>query len=285
MRSAKIVLLAVWEGWCSSCATARPLVLTRTGRLGVRSWLTMDPVESRPLTLTCRLCGTWTSVPAEKDDPPVELSVDDAQAPHRATAAAAPSPAGAAGIPSPIAPPTGAPMPTAPPVAAPLLTAARLFTRAVTAAAPAALTAPGAASGTLPPSVSPVPASSPPPSTIAATPDQAAPAGSATGLDPARAALGDALRAHLARRSGSAPLASQSPALAPLPTTADRPAVATLPSASARPTVAPPPTVASLPTAACTTALPLQRSAPSADSLATLELLADGFDLLGSGRP
>ena len=73
MKKAKIVRVAEWDGWCSSCAAERPLVLTRTGRLGLRSWLTgvVDPDQT--LILTCRLCGVCGPVPYEQDDPPVLL--------------------------------------------------------------------------------------------------------------------------------------------------------------------------------------------------------------------
>ena len=76
MKNAKIVLVAQWDGWCGACAADRPLVLTRTGRQRLRTWLTGAADDSRPLVLTCRLCGTGVDVPLERDDPPVELAVE-----------------------------------------------------------------------------------------------------------------------------------------------------------------------------------------------------------------
>jgi len=77
VRHAKIVLVAEWDGWCGACAADRPLVLTRTGRQRLRTWLTGAADDSRPLVVTCRLCGTGVPVPLEQDDPPVVLGVDD----------------------------------------------------------------------------------------------------------------------------------------------------------------------------------------------------------------
>ena len=74
MKNAKIVLVAEWDGWCGACAADRPLVLTRTGRLRLRTWLTGAADDSRPLLLTCRLCGTGVDVPLEQDDPPVVVT-------------------------------------------------------------------------------------------------------------------------------------------------------------------------------------------------------------------
>ncbi len=73
MKHAKIVRVAEWDGWCGACAAERPLVLTRTGRQRVRTWLTGAADDSRPLLLTCRLCGTGEPVSLERDDPPVVL--------------------------------------------------------------------------------------------------------------------------------------------------------------------------------------------------------------------
>lgn len=70
MKNAKIVRVASWDGWCGACADERPLVLTRTGRQRLRTWLTGAADDSRPLLLTCRLCGTGVDVPLERDDPP-----------------------------------------------------------------------------------------------------------------------------------------------------------------------------------------------------------------------
>ena len=70
MKNVKIVRVAEWDGWCGACAAERPLVLTRTGRQRLRTWLTAAADDSRPLVLTCRLCGTGVDVPLERDDPP-----------------------------------------------------------------------------------------------------------------------------------------------------------------------------------------------------------------------
>lgn len=88
MKDTKIVLVAEWEGWCAPCAVERPLALTRSGRLGLRTWLTAPVSESRPLTLTCRLCGNSDVVPPEEDDPPVLVTSDEAPTPVPAPAAA-----------------------------------------------------------------------------------------------------------------------------------------------------------------------------------------------------
>jgi hypothetical protein len=96
VKNAKIVLVAEWDGWCGACGADRPLVLTRTGRQRVRTWLTAAADDSRPLTLTCRLCGTGVDVPLEQDDPPVIVDVEAStpvDAPL-AVAGAAPSVAG-----------------------------------------------------------------------------------------------------------------------------------------------------------------------------------------------
>ena len=77
MKNAKIVLVAEWDGWCGACAADRPLVLTRTGRQRLRTWLTGAADDSRPLVLSCRLCGTGVDVPLEQDDPPVVLSPEE----------------------------------------------------------------------------------------------------------------------------------------------------------------------------------------------------------------
>lgn len=81
MKNAKIVLVAQWDGWCAACAADRPLVLTRSGRQRLRTWLTGAADDSRPLLLTCRLCGTGVDVPLEQDDPPL-LPDTHEQEPH-----------------------------------------------------------------------------------------------------------------------------------------------------------------------------------------------------------
>jgi len=81
VKNAKIVLVAEWDGWCGACAADRPLVLTRTGRQRFRTWLTGAADGSRPLVLTCRLCGVGVDVPLEQDDPPVLVSAEDDEAP------------------------------------------------------------------------------------------------------------------------------------------------------------------------------------------------------------
>jgi len=97
MKNVKIVRVAEWDGWCGACAAARPLVLTRTGRQRVRTWLAGAADDSRPLTLTCRLCGTGVGVPLEQDDPPVVVAVERFPRPVAAvTAEAAPTDAGEA---------------------------------------------------------------------------------------------------------------------------------------------------------------------------------------------
>lgn len=199
MRNAKIVLVAEWVGWCGACADDRPLVLTRTGRQRLRTWLTGAADDSRPLVLTCRLCGTGVDIPLEQDDPPVTLDVD-AQEP---VAAAAP----------PVTEATSAAVDVAEAVTAPLQV--------------------------------PIPAST-----------------TAAELTAGRQALAQALGGLLAQRRAAAPVPSSTPGTQPVPV----PQVATVPVAPAAAPV-----------------LPLQRT-PSGGGLAELQLLADGIDLLSTGR-
>jgi hypothetical protein len=71
-----VKVLACWDGWCSPCGDDRPLTLLETGRRGLRSWLHGIGSEDRELTLTCRVCGQWQSVPQhEEDDPAAPISV------------------------------------------------------------------------------------------------------------------------------------------------------------------------------------------------------------------
>lgn len=249
MKNAKIVLVAAWEGWCSACAVERPLVLTRAGRLGVRTWLTAPVAETLPLTLTCRLCGSSSLVPSEQDDPPVLVGPDEL------------------------------------------------------VAVPATLTAAQPAGGDVPRTLTTV---------LPAADDVRRPAAPPADpeLERARTALGTALSALLADRTArantladaalsrvpgvSAP-ASASPAVA-APVTALAPRAVEVPvlavprfaAPAAVPAPAPPAVAAplALPVpAVAASALPVQRSSSSdADGLATLQLLADGLDLLSSTR-
>ena len=146
MKNAKIVRVAEWDGWCGACAADRPLVLTRTGRQRLRTWLAGAADDSRPLVLTCRLCGTGVDVPLERDDPaPFEERLEHEQAP-------------ALPVPSPQAPvvaalPAPAPAPAAPPASSPELTAGR---QVVAQALGALLSQRSAAGAVTTPSVLPV---------------------------------------------------------------------------------------------------------------------------------
>jgi hypothetical protein len=226
VKNAKIVLVAAWDGWCGSCAVERPLVLTRSGRLGLRTWLTAPVDDVLPLTLTCRLCGSSTLVPAEVDDPPVLLEPEEEPADdvvpslleHLVPVPADVAPgAPAAGL---AAPGLAVPGPAAPVGVPPVLAGA---------AAPTPLAAPAV----LPPA--------------AVSPEAE--------LVQARGALGAALAALVAQRAALAERVTLIPSVLP-----------------SVPAVAPP-------------VLPLQRTAPAdEDGLATLQLLADGLDLLSSTR-
>jgi hypothetical protein len=115
VKNPKIVLVAEWDGWCGACAADRPLVLTRTGRQRLRTWLTGAADDSRPLTLTCRLCGTGVDVPLEQDDPPVVATAEVREwaTAERSVVAEAPDVEEPAVVPAPLP----APVPSAPTVA------------------------------------------------------------------------------------------------------------------------------------------------------------------------
>ena len=116
MKNAKIVRVAEWDGWCGACAADRPLVLTRTGRQRLRTWLTGAADDSRPLVLTCRLCGTGVDVPLERDDPaPFEERLEHEPAP------AQPVPS----LPAPVVAAVPVPAPATAPAPSPELTAGR----------------------------------------------------------------------------------------------------------------------------------------------------------------
>jgi hypothetical protein len=110
VKNAKIVRVAEWDGWCGACAGERPLVLTRTGRQRLRTWLTGAADDSRPLVLTCRLCGTGVDVPLERDDPPVETPSERGEVLAEPTLEAAPAPQ----VPVLTAPPVQASAPAVP---------------------------------------------------------------------------------------------------------------------------------------------------------------------------
>ena len=70
--------VARWQGWCTPCQSEqRPLVLTRSGPGGVRSWLAGLDDDDRTLLLTCVVCGDWQVVPAREEDDPEVLLVED----------------------------------------------------------------------------------------------------------------------------------------------------------------------------------------------------------------
>ena len=116
MKNAKIVRVAEWDGWCGACAADRPLVLTRTGRQRLRTWLAGAADDGRPLVLTCRLCGTGVDVPLERDDPP---PFEEQHEPEQAPALPVPS------LQAPVvaALPASEPAAAAPPAPSPDLTA------------------------------------------------------------------------------------------------------------------------------------------------------------------
>ena len=103
----RVSRVATWAGWCSPCERAdRPLVLTRSGPGGLRSWLSGLSDEDRLLLLTCRVCGRWQLVPArEEDDPEIVLEQDDpVEAVAELVAVARSADVAAADVPAPAAP-------------------------------------------------------------------------------------------------------------------------------------------------------------------------------------
>jgi hypothetical protein len=55
--------LAVFDGYCASCSTERPLVVIEHGPRGVSAWLAGVGPEDRTLSHTCRVCGRNEHVP------------------------------------------------------------------------------------------------------------------------------------------------------------------------------------------------------------------------------
>lgn len=75
----RVSRVAIWAGWCSPCQREdRPLMLTRSGPGGLRSWLAGLSDEDRVLLLTCRVCGGWQFVPAREEDDPEVVCLEDA---------------------------------------------------------------------------------------------------------------------------------------------------------------------------------------------------------------
>ena len=173
MKHPKIVLVAEWDGWCGACAADRPLVLTRTGRQRLRTWLTAAADDSRPLLLTCRLCGTGVAVPLEQDDPPVVLSQEEPARPPAPVETVGAAPAGTVPAGTVPAGTSGAATAAAAPLHVTSGTSAAELTagRQVVAQALAGLLARRAAAGTAPPPA-PVPQLAPVPLLAPALPLQ-----------------------------------------------------------------------------------------------------------------
>lgn len=147
MKVTKVRLLACWDGYCGTCADERPLVLTQSGRFSLRAWWAGEGDEGRPLTMTCRVCGTGVHVPHDEEDDDLELELDaelDDEVVAEAEPVLADAPGAAATAESPVTetPVTG-PDPELTAVRTAFATAlARVVERSSAATAPAALTAP-----------------------------------------------------------------------------------------------------------------------------------------------
>lgn len=59
--------VARWDGFCTPCATERPLVLIASGEHGVRAWLAGVGPEHRALSYCCLVCGRVEHVPATEE--------------------------------------------------------------------------------------------------------------------------------------------------------------------------------------------------------------------------
>lgn len=74
-----VVHVTRWTGFCLPCASEdRPLVLTWTGRRGLRAWLAGDTWSDGTLLLTCTTCGGTDPVgwaPEAEPEPEVEAPV------------------------------------------------------------------------------------------------------------------------------------------------------------------------------------------------------------------
>lgn len=71
-----VVSVSRWSGFCLPCGRDdRPLVLTWTGRRGLRAWLAGDTWVDGRLLLTCTTCGGTDAVGWEPEpEPVVEVS-------------------------------------------------------------------------------------------------------------------------------------------------------------------------------------------------------------------
>ncbi|MCU1693460.1 MAG: hypothetical protein JWM64_2551 [Frankiales bacterium] len=76
-----VALVTRWDGFCLPCGSdARPLVLTWTGRRGLRAWLAGEGWHDGALRLTCVCCG-GVDVVGWEDEPEPVLAVEEAFAP------------------------------------------------------------------------------------------------------------------------------------------------------------------------------------------------------------